>query len=183
MTSDTYKRFEFTDDGVSPRTIPGYKNTLFLASGSESDDRGVITENKANRNRKMEKRALKLATFSNKERATYPFVDVVGDKAAKVGIITWGSTTAAVDEATERLTDLKTKRMSLKVLWPFPAQEVKDFMAGCDKVFVVESNFSGQLAGLIKKEVGGHGKIESILKYDGTPFRPAEIIKDIQEGL
>ena len=183
FTPDTFKRFEFAEDGISTRTVPGYKNTLFLSSGSEHDDRGVITENKLNRNRMMEKRQLKLETFGKVERATYPFVDVVGDKAAKVGIITWGSTEAVVDEATERLKDVKTKRMSLKVLWPFPKQEVKDFMASCDKVFVVESNFSGQLAGLIKKEVGGHEKIESILKYDGTPFRPAEIVKDIQEAL
>ena len=183
MTPDTYKRFEFTEDGVSPRTIPGYKNTLFLASGSESDDRGVITENRANRNRKMEKRQQKLVTFSNAERSVYPFVDLAGDKGARIGIITWGSTTSAVDEAMERMTHVKTKRLALKVLWPFPSPEVKEFMDSCDKVFVVENNFSGQLAGLIKREIGGHDKIESVLKYDGTPFRPAEIVKDIQEAL
>lgn len=181
---DTYRRFEFTEDGVSPRTIPGYPNTLFLASGSESDDRGVITENKVNRNRKMEKRQLKVDTFAKKGPAEYPFVHVDGEKGAKIGIVTWGSTVAAVDEARERMaSQTPTKRMSIKVLWPFPSKEVKDFLATCDKVFVIENNFSGQLAGLIKKEVGGHEKIESIVKYDGTPFRPGDIVKDIQEAL
>ncbi|HVM44431.1 MAG TPA: hypothetical protein VM582_00745, partial [Candidatus Thermoplasmatota archaeon] len=78
---------------------------------------------------------------------------------------------------------LATKRMAIKVLWPFPSPEVKEFMASCDKVFVVENNFSGQLAGLIKREIGGHDKIEPVLKYDGTPFRPADIVKGIQEAL
>ncbi|HUR70248.1 MAG TPA: 2-oxoacid:acceptor oxidoreductase subunit alpha [Candidatus Thermoplasmatota archaeon] len=180
---DTYKRYEFTDDGVSTRTIPGYPNTLFLSSGSESDDRGVITENRTNRNRKMEKRQLKLDTFAKRAPKDTPFVEVHGTKDAKIGVITWGSTTAVVDEATARMTDLKTKRMAIKVLWPFPSKEVKDFMAGCDKVFVVESNFSGQLAELVKKEIGGHEKVIKILKYDGTPFRPSEIVNEIQEAL
>jgi 2-oxoglutarate ferredoxin oxidoreductase subunit alpha len=183
FTPDTYKRYEFTEDGVSTRTIPGYKNTLFLSSGSESDDRGVITENRANRNRKMEKRQQKLVTFGDVERAAYPFVDVHGPKDAKIGVVTWGSTTSVVDEAIARMTGARIKRLSAKVLFPFPAKELSEFMKGCDKVFVAESNFSGQLANLIKKEIGGHDKIVNVTKYDGTPFRPAEIVDAIQEGL
>jgi 2-oxoglutarate ferredoxin oxidoreductase subunit alpha len=178
---DTYKRFEFTEDGVSTRTIPGYKNTLFLASGSESDDRGVITENRANRNRKMEKRAQKLVTFQ--KNASYPATETVGPKDAKIGVITWGSTQSAVDEAIARMKDVKVKRMSVKTLWPFPGEEVKAFLASCDKVFVVESNFSGQLATLTKAQVGGHDKIVSVTKYDGTPYRPADVVNRIQEEL
>lgn len=178
---ETYKRFEFAEDGVSPRTVPGYPNTLFLASGSEHDDRGVITENRANRNRMMEKRQQKLVTFQN--AMSYPAVDVAGPKDAKIGVLTWGSTTSTVDEALGRLSNLKVKRMAMKVLWPYPTAEVKAFIDSCDVVFVVENNFSGQLAGLTMKEVGGHQKIRKIVKYDGTPFRPGDIAKEIQEEL
>ena len=179
IKTDEYKRFEFTEDGVSPRAVPGLPNTLFLSSGSEHDDRGVITENKANRNRMMEKRAKKLESFL--ANPSYPATEVVGDKAAKVGILTWGSTTSAVDEATARLSNVRTKRMSVKTLWPFPSKEVKAFLDSCDKVIVVENNYSGQLADLTKKEVGGHGKIVKVTKYDGTPFRPGEIADAIAE--
>lgn len=182
FTPDTYKRFEFTEDGVSTRTIPGYPNTLFLSSGSEHDDRGVITENKVNRDRMMEKRQLKIDTFAKRGPKDTPFVDVIGPKDAKTGVITWGSTTSVVDEGLERSMP-GVKRMSIKVLWPFPATDVKDFMASCDKVFVVESNFSGQLADLVKKEVGGHDKIHKIVKYDGTPFRPSDVVNKIQEAM
>ncbi len=201
---DTYKRYEFTQDGVSRRTIPGYPNTLYLASGSEQDDRGVITENKVNRNRMMEKREQKLVTFQ--QHVSYPVVDVAGPKEAKVGVISWGSTSLACDEAISRMAGAKRsgadasttggapraaaerspsgiKRLAIKVLWPFPAKEVKAFLDSCDVVFVVENNFSGQLAGLIQKEIGGHEKIRKIVKYDGTPFRPSEIVHGIQEEL
>lgn len=182
MTPETYKRFEFAEDGVSPRTVPGYPNTLFLASGSEHDDRGVITENKVNRNRMMEKRARKLETF--RKEMSYPAVEFIGPADAKIGVISWGSTVTACDEADARLgANVPIKRMAIKVLWPFPSKDVKQFLDSCETVFVVENNFSAQLAGLIKKEVGGHDKIQSITKYDGTPFRPAEIVTGIQEGL
>lgn len=181
MTPETYRRFEFTEDGVSPRTVPGYPNTLFLASGSEHDDRGVITENKVNRTRMMEKRARKLETFQ--KDVSYPVVEIDGPKDARVGIVTWGSSFTACEEADARLPETPLKRMAIKVLWPFPHKEVKAFLDSCDKVFVVENNFSGQLKGLIQREVGCHDKLHLINKYDGTPFRPTEIINAIQEGL
>ncbi len=181
MAPDTYRRFEMTEDGVSTRTIPGYKNTLYLSSGSEHDDRGVITENKTNRNRMMEKRQQKLATFQ--KEMSYPAVDIKGPEKAKIGVITWGSTTSCVDEADDRMPATSTKRLAIKVLWPFPAKEVKAFMDSVETVFVVENNFSGQLTNLIKAQVGGHEKIQLINKYDGTPFRPSEILNEIKEAL
>ena len=178
---ETYKRFEFAEDGVSTRTVPGYKNTLFLSSGSEHDDRGVITESKANRNRMMHKRAQKLRTF--RANMSCPAVETAGPADARVGVVTWGSTVAATDEALARIPGTRFKRMAVKVLWPFPDEEVKAFLASCDKVFVIENNFSGQLATLIQAQVGGHDKIVRVNKYDGTPFRPGEIVDEIQEAL
>jgi 2-oxoglutarate ferredoxin oxidoreductase subunit alpha len=178
---DEYKRFEFTEDGVSPRATPGMKNVLYLSSGSEHDDRGVITENKANRNRMMEKRMLKLDSFQ--KAISYPAVDIIGPADAKVGVLTWGSTTSAVDEAVATMHEPKIKRMSVKVLWPFPAKEVKAFLDSVDTLIAVENNYSGQLATLVQTVVGGHEKIRRVVKYDGTPFRPSEIVKGIEEEL
>ena len=48
-----YKRFAFTEDGVSPRVIPGVEGGMHLAPGSEHNDAGVITENAHNRERMM----------------------------------------------------------------------------------------------------------------------------------
>jgi 2-oxoglutarate ferredoxin oxidoreductase subunit alpha len=181
IREDEYRRFEFTQDGVSPRAIPGHKSTLFLSSGSEHDDRGVITENKANRTRMMQKRMHKLQTFQRE--SSYPATQVAGDKAARVGILTWGSTTSVVDEAVSRIQGTKIKRMAAKVLWPFPTAEVKAFVDSCDLVLVVENNYSGHLAGLTQQMVGGHAKIRRINKYDGTPFRPGEVQEAIEEEL
>ncbi len=60
VTFGEYKRFAFTDDGVSPRVIPGVPGGMHLAAGSEHNDVGVITENARNRARMMDKRMGKL---------------------------------------------------------------------------------------------------------------------------
>jgi len=181
ISPDAFKRYELTDDGVSPRTIPGHPNTLYLASGSEHDERGVITENKANRIAMMDKRARKLTHFQ--QNMSYPATEVNGPDDAKIGILTWGSSTLAVDEADTRWPDHPMKRMAVKVMWPFPTADMKAFIDSVDVCFVVENNFSGQLADLTLRMVGGHDKIKKIVKYDGTPFRPTEILEAIQEAM
>ncbi|HWG92071.1 MAG TPA: 2-oxoacid:acceptor oxidoreductase subunit alpha [Candidatus Thermoplasmatota archaeon] len=177
-----YDRFKMEKDHVSPRAVPGMKNGLFLSSGSEHNPHGVITENVKNRNAMMEKRAGKLKTFRATEKDF--ITETYGDQKAKIGIVTWGSTRHPVDEARARLKveeGIDTKVMVVKTLWPFPAEEMKAFMAGCDKVFFVEANFSGQLASITKQEVGGHDKLRLITKYDGTVFKPVEILNKLKE--
>src|SRR5581483_11464107 len=103
---------------------------LFLASGSEHDDRGVITENQANRTRMMQKRAQKLETFA--KHVSVPPTETVGPKDAKIGVITWGSTTTACDEAIARLPNHKIRRTAVKLLWPFPHDDIKKLVDACD---------------------------------------------------
>lgn len=189
LPTDSYKRFQLTEDGVSPRAIPGLSNGIFLSAGSEHDERSVITENIRNRNRMMEKRAQKLETF----RATgmkaplakghAAWGETWGPADAKIGVITWGSTRGPVEEGLQRLEadGVKTKRLCVNVLWPLPTEQIAAFMRGCEKVVVVEANFSGQLAKLIKQEIGGHDKLVTVTKYDGTPFRPVEVVDKLNE--
>ena len=53
---DTYKRFAFTESGVSPRAVIGHPGTVFWNTGDEHDELGHITEDPALRNLMMEKR-------------------------------------------------------------------------------------------------------------------------------
>ncbi|NVM02827.1 MAG: 2-oxoacid:acceptor oxidoreductase subunit alpha, partial [Candidatus Helarchaeota archaeon] len=57
---EDYKRFEFTETGVSPRTIPSQKNGIFIATGNEHNVYGHISENKENRTNMVNKRAKKM---------------------------------------------------------------------------------------------------------------------------
>lgn len=48
-------------------------------------------------------------------------------------------------------------------------------------MIVVENNYTGQLANIMKMNIGGHDKIETITKYDGTPFLPGELENKVKE--
>lgn len=79
------------------------------------------------------------------------------------------------------------------MLAPFPAEELADLIEGAKHVLVVENNFSGQLKQLIKLHVGdvlaarassrGMTHVASLVKYNGKPFLPSEIVARAEEEL
>ncbi|MBV8366194.1 MAG: 2-oxoacid:acceptor oxidoreductase subunit alpha, partial [Candidatus Eremiobacteraeota bacterium] len=173
-----YRRFAFTDDGVSPRSVPGTDGGMYLAPGSEHNDMGVITENSRNRAKMMEKRMRKLESM----RPDLPKANMLGDAGASIAIIGYGSNRGPIAEAQDRLAaaGVPTRFLQLRTLWPFPEEEVRAFVKDAAHVFVVENNYTGQLERLIRYVVGPSPNRRAILKYDGKPFRPIEIIKPIE---
>ena len=176
-----YKRFAHTDDGVSPRVIPGVDGGMHLAAGSEHNDAGVITENVKNRAKMMEKRMRKLESM----RGDLPKGNIFGDPSAEVAIIGWGANRGPIVEAVDRLAaaGTKTRFLQMRTLWPFPEDEVRDFIKDAKHVFVVENNFTGQLDRLIRVVVGPLEQMHSVRKYNGRAFRPIEIIEPIERAL
>ena len=174
-----YKRFALTDDGVSPRVIPGVEGGMHLAAGSEHNDAGVITENAQNRVRMMDKRFRKLESA----KPDLPTPLLHGDPQAEIGIIGYGSNCGPIVESQDRMakTGIVTRFLELRTLWPFPEDEVRDFIADAKHVFVVENNYTGQLERLIRYVVGPLDRMHRVLKYNGRPFRPSEIIDAIEK--
>jgi len=174
-----YRRFAFTDDGVSPRVIPGVEGGMHLAPGSEHSDAGVITENPKNRARMMEKRMRKLVSAA----PDLPKASVIAQPGARVGLIGYGSNRGPLVETQTRLQKLGTPAnfMQLRTLWPFPDDEVRAFVAEHDHVFIVENNYTGQVARLIRAAVGPLDHVHSVRKYNAQPFRPIEIIDAVQQ--
>jgi 2-oxoglutarate ferredoxin oxidoreductase subunit alpha len=178
VTFGEYKRFAFTEDGVSPRVIPGVRGGMHLAAGSEHNDAGVITENARNRSRMMEKRMGKLVAM----RDELPRAVLHGVADADIGIIGYGANTGPIAEAVDRLSaaGVPVRFLQLRTLWPFPEEEIRVFIHGSQHVFVVENNFTGQLDRLIRTVVGPLDALHGVRKYDGRPFRPVEIIEALQ---
>ncbi|MBC5804667.1 MAG: 2-oxoacid:acceptor oxidoreductase subunit alpha [Candidatus Eremiobacter antarcticus] len=173
-----YKRFSFSQDGVSARVIPGVEGGMHLAAGSEHSEAGVITEDARNRERMMEKRMHKLEAM----RAELPKPRVIGDPSASISFIAFGSNRGPISEAQDRLAarGIATRLLQLRTLWPFPEEEVRDFVSTASQVFVVENNYSGQLERLIRYVTGPLERMHSVRKYSGRPFRPIEIIDAVE---
>lgn len=177
VTFGDYKRFAFTDDGVSPRVIPGVEGGMHLAPGSEHNDAGVITEDANNRARMMEKRMRKLESM----RADLPKANVLGDPRAGIAFIGFGANRGPIAEAQHRLAMQGTpsRFLQLRTLWPFPEEDVRNFVDGASHIFVVENNLTGQLERLIRYVTGPLPHMHTVRKYNGRPFRPIEIIEAV----
>jgi 2-oxoglutarate ferredoxin oxidoreductase subunit alpha len=104
-----------------------------------------------------------------------------GCQKAEVGFIGFGSTLGAILEAMEqlRVKNVPSRFLQLRTLWPFPAPEVREFLAESRDIFVVEHNFSGELATLIKSQVSPCGELKNILNYSTRPFTPREIVEPV----
>ena len=176
-----FKRFEVTEDGVSPRVLPGMKGGIHHVTGVEHDEQGKPSEATGNRKAQMDKRMRKLAQvkFDNPVHVNAPHEE------ADVLLVGFNSTRGAIEEVQETLNaeGVKTNHAHIKLIHPFPAEEVAMLMDKAKKVIVVENNATGQLANIMKMAVGGHAKMRNILKYDGTPFLPRELTNLVKEEL
>ncbi|MEV2913071.1 2-oxoacid:acceptor oxidoreductase subunit alpha [Paenibacillus larvae] len=174
-----FKRYEFTEDGISLRVLPGTKYGIHHVTGVEHDQTGRPNEGTDNRKKMMDKRLRKLTNV----KVTNPIHVDAPHEEPDVLIIGIGSTGGTIDEARGRLDKdgLKTNHITVRLLNPFPAEELRPYMEKAKTVVVVENNATAQLANLIKLHVGFADKIKNLLKYNGNPFLPSEIYQEVKE--
>jgi 2-oxoglutarate ferredoxin oxidoreductase subunit alpha len=168
-----YKRHAVTASGISPRALPGQGKALVVTDSDEHDEAGHMIEDAATRKQQVEKRLRKLNGM--KQEITPPEFNAA--KGAAVTLIGWGSSYGAIREAAALLKkDGKpVNTLHFRQLWPFPADVVSRALKKAGKNIIVEGNATGQLAQLIRRETGQ--SVEgAILKYDGRPFSPREIV-------
>ncbi|MBU0596729.1 2-oxoacid:acceptor oxidoreductase subunit alpha [Patescibacteria group bacterium] len=169
----SFKRYTLTKDGISLRPKLGQSGGVHVNNSYEHDEFGFATEDGDMRVKMADKRMKKMKLF---EKEIMP-QQIFGNKKAKKGIISFGSNKGPILEAMKNMPDVKF--MHLNFVWPFPTAQVKKFTDSVDEIYCLECNATGQLASLIKENVGITPK--KVLKYDGRPFYPGEIKIRIHE--
>jgi 2-oxoglutarate/2-oxoacid ferredoxin oxidoreductase subunit alpha len=181
----TYKRYELTDDGVSYRVIPGTPGVHnYYTNTNEHTEDGYITEEETVRQQQMDKRYVRRMELIRAD-PQQPEARLHGSHNGSVGFIGYGGVYGAVLEAMERLEarGTKAKFLELRTLWPFPGEQVAEFVASCEKVYVPEYSAGAQLRGLIQREATGPSKkLHSLLRYDGRNMTPGWILNRLEEA-
>jgi len=177
-TTDDYKRYRLTRDGISMRGIPGYGSGRVCVDSDEHDESGRITEDLDGVRIPMaDKRAGKMALIQ--QAALEP--ELVGDPDYQTLIIGWGSTCTIITEAMECLGHDKTAFLFCPQLYPLH-ESVKTYLESARTIISVENNQIGQFSDLITKETGVRINTR-ILKYNGMPFSVEELIMKIGGAL
>ena len=174
-----YKRFAFTDDGISPRSRLGMDNGVFWNTGDESDEFGHITEDPQMRIKMMDKRMSRLDLILKQVPKEE---QVVSHAIHDFTIISWGSTKGPILDALEKLKEegIDIGFIQIKLLHPFPGEIVKSMLENVKTVIDIEANHSGQLGKIFKQNVTR--EIDYfILKYSGRGMTSTEIYDSLKK--
>jgi 2-oxoglutarate ferredoxin oxidoreductase subunit alpha len=169
-----YKRYKFTEDGISPRAYPGQlKDEIVLVDSDEHDEEGHIVEDAETRTKMVDKRARKMDKLIQKDLQEPKYY---GDEDIDYLLLTWGSSYGPTREALELLQEdgIKVGLLSFNDVWPLPKEQLEDLSCDGVELITVELNSTAQFGSLIASETLLDVK-QSILKYDGRPFTGKEI--------
>lgn len=172
-----YKRFSISPSGVSPRALPCAGKSLVVISSDEHGEDGHMSEAIDDRISMVDKRNAKVP-YMIKE------MDSPNEYHGRSGtlLVGWGSTKGAIKEAVDRLRGegIDVGCLNFVDLWPLPSDKVKTALNKGKRFFVVEQNSTAQFGQLIKEQTGlVHSG--AILKYDGRPIYPKEIVEGFKQ--
>ncbi|MBU2608473.1 MAG: 2-oxoacid:acceptor oxidoreductase subunit alpha [Chloroflexi bacterium] len=168
-----YKRHLVTESGISPRALPGQGKALVVTDSDEHDEAGHMIEDGETRNQQNLKRLRKQDSL----KAEIGSPKLHKTRNAEFTLIGWGSTYGAIREAADLLKKdgMPVNVLHISEIWPFPAEAISSALSKGTKSIVIESNATAQMANLIRRETG-YKVNGTILKYDGRPFSPQEIV-------
>jgi len=143
-----------------------------LVTGSTHDENGFRkTSDSGTHDRLVRRLKEKVAVAQG-----FPEPKYVGPNDADLAIISFGSTSRSAEQAiTESNSDLRTKGMQLRTLWPFPEKAVIEFSKGVEKLLVPELSL-GQLVREVERVVDDSLEVVSLTKIGGGRLiDPSEI--------
>ncbi len=177
QTTADYRRYAFTEDGVTPRGIPGYGDGLVVVDSDEHDEEGHITEDENVRARMVQKRLKKLEALVRE--AVPP--EWIGPPDAETLVICWGSTVHLAAEAITKTTRGKQAVLYFKQVYPLHAGAA-GLIRKAKRLSIVENNATGQFARILQSRLQIDVPVK-ILKYDGLPFTVEELARELDTAV
>jgi len=175
-TTETYQRYALTNDGLSPRGVPGYGDGLVRVDSDEHDENGLITESFDIRRSMVEKRLNRI--LSLRETARVPTVIGTLDQAETL-VISWGSNRNVLEEALDVVGNRAFAGIHFSQV--FPINPVINSLFENKRLFVMENNATGQFADLLSFETGRRIS-RKILKAIGEPFSVEEVVDALHQS-
>jgi 2-oxoglutarate ferredoxin oxidoreductase subunit alpha len=165
-------------DGIPYRTVPGnrHPNAAYFTRGTGHNPKARYSEDSDNWHEMLNRLKHKYHTACN--YVPHPVIDTM--KGADIGIIAFGSTAPAIEEARHQLAEkgLPTDSMRLRAV-PF-GSEVGDFIQKHTRNYVVEMNRDGQMHQLLTLEYRQQAmQLISLAYMDGLPMTARRVRESI----
>ncbi|MBI4129902.1 2-oxoacid:acceptor oxidoreductase subunit alpha [Candidatus Roizmanbacteria bacterium] len=171
-----YPRYRPTEDGISARIYPGIKGYFYQANSYEHIEDGHTTEDATVRKEQVDKRNQKAKTYLTNH---FQLPKLYGNPDAATTVVAWGSIRFPIMEAFAAYPELNANLLHFTHMWPMDGAKVAAELAKYKNLVLVENNSTAQLGQLLRQETGI--LIErKLLKYDGRPIYPEEIMEFIK---
>lgn len=174
-TKKGYKRYRLTENGISPRGVPGFGEEILSADCHMHDEEGHISENLGLRT-KMVNKFLKKMELIKKD--VIP-LELIGNEDYRTLVICWGSNYNVVNEAIKKLERDDVSFLHYKQVYPLHPDTL-NYLRSAKDIVIVENNATSQFGKLIKLYTGIDIE-KKILKYNGLPFSVEEIVKKLKK--
>ena len=177
-----FARYRDVDgDGIPYRTLPGEIDNpaaAYFTRGSGHGERATYTERPDDYKKNMDRLARKFETA----RRAVP-KPVVEGSGSRIGVVAYGSSDFAVQEARHLLASRGVVTDSLRLRALPLAEEVREFVAAHDRAYIVDQNRDRQMYDILRLELEGLGaKLRSIRHYDGFPLDAETVVEGIEAG-
>jgi 2-oxoglutarate ferredoxin oxidoreductase subunit alpha len=174
---EQYKPFNFDGDEIAPLASFGSEyifhitSTMHRPDGYATTDPEVATKRVTQMHRKFEAHRDEIVLTKSYDTDN-----------CEVLMIAAGAPTRAARAAAQRLRQAGVAAgvLQLQTVWPFPDVEVIAAAKTAKKIVVAEMNYSGQLAGEVRKFVGDSVKLERVNIFNGQVITPQDILKVAQ---
>jgi 2-oxoglutarate ferredoxin oxidoreductase subunit alpha len=176
---EDYRRYQITESGLSPMSVPGFDTAPFTATGLEHDEYGAPNYTPDMHTAQLDKRGRKFEIAADAlcglEAPLGCLHYGVPEDQARIGVLAWGSTASIVREAVEEMAaeGLPVAALVPAVINPLPSERILEFASHLDAIVVPEINRTAQFAAWVKAHT--ELSLVSLNKYGGLPFTPGEI--------
>jgi 2-oxoglutarate ferredoxin oxidoreductase subunit alpha len=174
-----FARYKDIDgDGVAYRTLPGneHPQSAYFTRGTGHNERAVYSEKPEDWVQNMDRILRKFETA--RTLVPGPIIDEV--EGAEIGIIAFGTTNYAVEEARDRLAGDGTATSYCRLRALPINEEVAAFVEAHERVYVVELNRDGQMHNILITEMPEMAtKLKSVAYLDGMPLTARRVVEAI----
>ena len=160
-------------------SVPGMAGGMYQTNGLEHDERGRPCAMYATHERMNAKRYRKLEAVGKKYRMFRRF----GDEKPDIGILSWGSSAGAVQEAVDQLRTegIRVAAFVPQMLMPLPAAEMQAFVDSCGELLVVELSCSGQFHQYLRAQIDlPRQRTRLYARSGGKTLSVSEVIREVR---
>lgn len=170
-----YLRYRLTEDGISERLLPGAAGHFYQNNSYEHSEDSHTSEQAEDRLKQVHKRHQKTVQYlANHFEAPRVFGSI---EEAELVFVSWGGNKNVILASQALLAEqgIMTAYIHFTYIYPMHVDKVMAVLPQDKRMVLVENNSTGQFGKLLRAETGIHLD-EKLLKYDGRPFMPEEIV-------